>query len=127
MTTTTALSEIQTRLDAAIAALSPSHRHLYISSLILAAPILPPGVNSSGLPYQVKEALRLYREREAAIHAEIQQIEEKQRQESPLVATATEILTALIAANPDTNAKYLAADALAAARELHSQESNAKN
>jgi hypothetical protein len=122
MTTTTALSEIQTRLDAAIVALSPIHRHLYISSLMLVTPILPPGVNSSELPYQVKEALRLYREREAAIQAERQQIEEKQRQDSPLIATATEILTALIAANPGTDPKNLAADALAAARKLHDRE-----
>jgi hypothetical protein len=122
MATLTAASEIQAKLDAAIAALSPIHRHLYISSLMLVTPILPPGVNPSELPYQVKEALRLYREREAAIHTEHQQIEEKQRQESPLVATATEILTALIAANPGTNAKYLAADALAAARKLHDRE-----
>jgi hypothetical protein len=82
MATLTAASEIQAKLNAAIAALSPSHRHLYISSLMLVSPILPPGVNSSELPYQVKEALRLYREREAVIHTERQQIEEKQRQSS---------------------------------------------
>jgi hypothetical protein len=54
MATLTAASEIQAKLNAAIAALSPSHRHLYISSLMLVSPILPPGVNSSGLPYQVR-------------------------------------------------------------------------
>jgi hypothetical protein len=122
MATLTAASEIQAKLNAAIAALAPEHRCLYINSLMSVALALPGNGHFGELPHPVKEALRLYREREAVIHTEHQQIEEKQRQESPLVATATEILTALIAANPGTNAKYLAADALAAARKLHDRE-----
>jgi hypothetical protein len=121
MTTTTKPAEIQAKLDAATNALNDNHRRLYEEVLTNALTGKNNPMRLQDLPRPVIEALCLCVDLKWAIDAS-NEAEEKQRQESPLVATATEILTALIAANPDTDAKYLAADALAAARKLHDRE-----
>jgi hypothetical protein len=122
MTTTTKPAEIQAKLDAAIAALEPDHKHLYINSLMSLLDGQRINTSKPELPEPVQEALCLRGELIRARYLEHRQIEEKQRQESPVVATATELLKTLIAANPGTDPKNLAAQALAAARKLHDRE-----
>jgi hypothetical protein len=122
MATLTAASEIQAKLNAAIAALLPSHRHLYINTLMSIVTGQRPEMPPEELPEPVQEALGMYGALAMAHKIEHFQIEEKQRQESPVVATATELLKSLIAANPGTDPKNLAAQALAAARKLHDRE-----
>jgi hypothetical protein len=122
MTTTTKPAEIQAKLATAIAALLPSHRQLYIRTLMAVISGRRPETLPDDLPEPVQKALEMSATLTLARQREYQQIEDKQRQDSPLVATATELLKALIAANPGTDPKNLAAQALAAARKLHDRE-----
>ena len=121
MTTTTKPAEIQAKLDAAIAALAPSHRNLFVHSLMSIGTGHRPDIPIDELPEPVQEALGLYGALSTAQAIEHFQIEEKQRQDAPLIATATELLKTLIAANPGTNPKDWAAQALAAAHVIHGE------
>lgn len=122
MTTTTKPADIQAKLDAAIAAFAPSHRHLYINTLMSIVTGQRPEIAPEDLSEPVQAALGMYGALAMAHKVEHFQIEERQRQDAPLIATATELLKSLIVANPGMDPKDLAAQAMAAAHTLHDRK-----